>query len=350
MISKLGNTALQAGAHALRACLYFQQDDLDAALADVRSAMQYMRQNNYIHFFGWNPQVVQTVFSAAVRHGIETDYARKLASERLGVAISDDGSLIPLLKIRTLGEFKILMNDKAVIQAPDLTRLQRQLIALLIASPGFSLRTDCVQAALWPETTIKKGRSKLDTLVSRLRTALTHALGNHPVHHYFSLEKGVLALKNCYCDATHFLRQARNGLQHAQKGEYWQADNAFYAAHQLWHGEFMPAMELDGPGADFRSEIVDCHLESAAAWGHILMDCGQIQEAVHVVEQALKLDGINHALVKLLYTLYSRQNNPAGASQLIKTYRGSLSSAEFEQAEIDEIIESLWCDDRRAPC
>jgi hypothetical protein len=58
--------------------------------------------------------------------------------------------------------------------------------------------------------------------------------------------------------------------------------------------------------------------------------------------------GINHALVKLMYTLHSRQNNPAGAAQVIKTYRKSLSSADFEPAEIDEIIESLWCDDRHA--
>ena len=217
--SRLGNEALQCGAHANRACAYLQQEDLGSALADVRSAMQCMRRNHYIHYFGWNAQVMQTVLTTAVTSGIETDYARELASERLAIAILDDGSAIPLLKFKTLGQLRILIGDMTALQEKDLTRMQRQLIALLMASPGLSISTEQVQAVLWPDANNRKGRSKLDTLVSRLRTTFARALGIHPVQHYFSLSKGMLALKNCHCDATFFLDEARKGIQHAQRGE-----------------------------------------------------------------------------------------------------------------------------------
>ena len=74
------------------------------------------------------------------------------------------------------------------------------------------------------------------------------------------------------------------------------------------------------------------------------MDHGQTEEGIRAAEGALAFDDINHTLVKLLYTAYSRQNNPSKAAQVVKNYRQSLAGADFSPVEIDDIVESLWSD------
>lgn len=341
---QIGELAIRTGVYTHRAALRAKAKKAHEAIDDARSALQSIQRYQCAHFFGWTQEAMQSMLSLAVRHGIEPGCARSLAAERLGIALTDDGRVLPLLKIRTLGLFSIAIGPTTIIREQDLTRAQRRLLALLLASPGFTLDAGKIQEALWPEGVGRKSRSKLDTLVSRLRSALKKALGDQAAIEYFRMEKGVLAFTHCVCDATEFMRHARQGLVHAQKGESWQADNAFYTAHQLWEGEFMTGLELEDPAAAFRSEILNCYLDGAAAWCRILLDHGQLEEGVQAAECALAFEDINHTLVKLLYALYARQNNPSRAGQVVKSYRKALARSDFAPGEIDEIIESMWSD------
>ena len=106
----------------------------------------------------------------------------------------------------------------------------------------------------------------------------------------------------------------------------------------------MPGLELADPAVAFRSEILNCYLNSTTAWCRILLDHGQTEEGIRIAEGALAFDDINHTLVKLLYTAYSRQNNPSKAAQVVKNYRQSLAGADFSPVEIDDVVESLWSD------
>jgi DNA-binding SARP family transcriptional activator len=152
----------------------------------------------------------------------------------------------------------------------------------------------------------------------------------------------MLSLSNCRCDAAEFMAKTRDGLDHLENNELWQADNAFYAAHRLWQGEFMPGIELDDQADIFRSEIQNRYLETAASWCTILMDNHQLSRAADVAGEALKVDSINHELVKTLYRIHSRQNDPARAAKAIRNYRDALNGAAFGTEEIESIVESLF--------
>ena len=341
---QMGELAFRAGAYAHRAALRLRTGREEAAGEDVRAFIKCMQQARYRHFFGWIPDVMTAVLRFAVRRDIEPRFARQLAAERLEIAFSEDGEVIPLLSIRTLGTFEIRTAASREIRGQDLTQAQRQLFGLLIASPDHSLSPGTIQLVLWPDSSEKKGRAAFDTLVSRLRGVLNKSLGGQRASSYLRMEKGLLSLSNCRCDADDFMTHTRRGLDHVEKQAFWQADNAYYRAHRLWRGEFMPGIELNEPADQFRAEIQNRYLDTAASWCTLLMESGRLSEAVQLAEQALKVDNINHGLVKTLYRLHSRRNDPVRAATVISNYRKALDSAGFAAEEREGIVESLFED------
>ena len=132
----LGEEYLRAGIFAHRASLHLQSDNLTEALDDIKSCLQLMRLNQYCHFFSWTPTLMRPVLETAVKHGIEVEYARQLARKRMGIAILSGGKTIPLLVITTLGDLSISIDDRVTLKSEDLTKTQREILAILISSPG----------------------------------------------------------------------------------------------------------------------------------------------------------------------------------------------------------------------
>jgi LuxR family maltose regulon positive regulatory protein len=329
---------LRAGAFAHRAYLKLKTGASLEALEDIRGCLQCMGESNYTHFFSWTPQVMEPVLEMAVRYGIDVDYARYLAAERLNVAILEDGEIIPLLRIRALGGLAIAVGETVVLKAQDLTRGQRDLLAHLAAAPGQKLDQEKLQSDLWPESSSAKARSNLDSLLLRLRKLLDRALAPHSSRDYLSLQKGIVCLENCRIDAVEFAKKARKGLQHYRRNEFWQAGNCFYSAHQRWNGTFLPG----GPSADavreYRDYLDRLFVESSMAWGKILEKTGQIEEAIQVITKALVSHRTNDDLVRALYNLHIENGSAVKARTVLKDYREALRQEEFAPEEIEEIV------------
>ncbi|MCF6179729.1 MAG: hypothetical protein L3J63_10130, partial [Geopsychrobacter sp.] len=124
-----------AAAHAHRAYLRLNIGEETAALKDICLMLQYLKKNSYVHFFSWTPSLMEKLLSVAVSHNIETEYAQMLARERLGKALLADGTLLPLLRIRTLGALALEVAGGGKINNSQLTPGKGELVALMIAGP-----------------------------------------------------------------------------------------------------------------------------------------------------------------------------------------------------------------------
>ncbi|ABA87401.1 hypothetical protein Pcar_0140 [Syntrophotalea carbinolica DSM 2380] len=224
---------LQACGLLHRAAVYLALGEQTLAGQDIAQGLGLMRRNAYRHFWGWAPAAMQKILSFAVAHRIETDYARELAAERLGIALSEDGSAIALLDIRTLGGLHILLEGKPLLAAEALTPLQRELLCLLVSAPKCKMPQGILQLHFWPDSSVDAARMKFDTLVSRLRKTMTQVLPDNTAHRYLKREKGMLWLAHCRVDAHDFLTAVNRGLRHACRQESWQAGNAFTTARSL---------------------------------------------------------------------------------------------------------------------
>ncbi|BCR06430.1 hypothetical protein DESUT3_34990 [Desulfuromonas versatilis] len=333
---------LLSGALLHRAYLRMQLGETGPAREDLARGLALMKKNGYVYFFGWIPEVMQALLQEAARSGIEAEFARDLAAERLDTALLNDGGCIPLLEIRAFGGLNLALGGETRVRETDLSPAQRQLLALVISAPGRRIAQEQLQLLLWPDSSAEKSRSTFDTLLSRLRKTLEPLLHPVPVKHYLSLQKGILCLENCRVDAEAFVAAARGGLRHAQREAPWQGAIALDLAVELWRGPYLGGLAVDESVDRLRAELEGLYFKVVGLWARLRAGAGLVSEAIEVASAALKLDPTNHSLVQLLYGLYTQAGNPVEAGKVLKAYREQLEREEYSPAEIGQALESLW--------
>lgn len=323
-----------------RAAVYLELGDQTLAVQDIAQGLGLMRRNAYRHFWGWAPAAMQKILSFAVGHGIETDYARELAAERLGMALLADATAIPLLEIQTLGGFNILLDGKSLLPAEALTPVQRELLCLLVSAPECKMPQESLQLHFWPDSPTDAVRMKFDTLVSRVRKTLAEVLPDNTAHHYLKREKGMLWLAHCRIDALDFLAGVRRGLRHGRLQECWQAGNAFMAAQSLWRGEFAPGVAGEHQIRAFRENLAAGLTQLAFAWTELLVRSERLPYAILIAEQAWQSDPFNDRLCGLLYRLKG-QNSAMQARQVLNRFADVLRGDGYPEHEVIEWIAGM---------
>jgi ATP/maltotriose-dependent transcriptional regulator MalT/DNA-binding SARP family transcriptional activator len=340
--AEYGDNFLLSSSRFHRAQLHRQMGAVEDTREDLAQGLALMKANGYVFFFGWMPEVLEPLLVEAVLTGIESDYARKLAAERLDMAILVDGSTIPLLHICSLGELTCSLRGEVRVREADLSPAQRELLALLLSSPGRRVSQEQLQEHLWPDSSPEKSRSKFDTLLSRLRKTLDPLLQPVSVKHYLSLQKGILCLENCRVDAEGFVAIAKAGLRHAQKEEFVQAGLALEGAVALWQGPYLEGLPGNDAVAVVRYELEALYLKTVCLWGKLLARAGQTDRVVDVAASALRLDPTHHGLVQLLYGLYTQSGDPVQAGKVIRSYRQRLEREDYSPEDVEQALESLW--------
>lgn len=338
----LGEKFIRAGAYAHRAYLRLDTDKQEEALSDIRQLLQAMRSGQYVQFYTFNPILMRKVLTSAVIHDVEADLARSLARDRLGLIIAADGQQIPILEIVTLGDLELRIDGQTKASFADFTTGQRELLSLLASAPKTGLSHEIIQVDFWPESAPAKVRSRLDNLLARLRKTLNTLLAPYPASNYIAMEKGFVRLQNCRIDAHCFMHEAKQGMTHVKKLELRQASNAFFRSHTLYHGPFLPGVDIKEQASLFRDDLQQLFLESATQWTHILSDSARIAEAIEVCRSALQYDPTHQALTKTLYHLLTQINEPILTRQVIANYQEALSQDGFSPHEIDEIMNDFW--------
>ena len=312
----------------------------DAAVDNLKSGLSLMKSNGYSHFWGWEPTMMTTLLSLAVKQGIEKKFAKNLAKARLQVNLSDSGEAHPLLQIKLMDSFELSMAGKVLFQSKDLTPFQRELLGLLITAKGQRIAQEKIQLELWPNSTPENARKSFDTLLTRLRKLLAPHLPR-PVKEYLSLQKGILCLTNYDIDALHFIEIAKAGLSHSKNGDFLQAHNAFQKAASLWHGAMPEDTFRSEQVLSFNDAVAGLLTETGSTWAKNLAEAGRLDEAIAVLERSLLLNYLEEPLTILLYSFYCRNNNHLKAREILDRYMRALLKAEYTEQEATSFIDQI---------
>lgn len=337
---ELEEECVRAGAYAHRASLRLRLGRIEQGLADLAECLRCMAENGYNHFFSWTPALMRPLLETAVSSGIHPEYARKLAFERLGVAILPGGISIPLLEIQALGGLSLSIADKSVV-TEELTPSMRKLLALLLSAPGYKISQEEILLSLWPDVSETKSRSRFDTLLLELRKALKSSLAPHDPAHYLALKKGMLCLYYCRIDAEIFEEHARRGLEHVQDNEYWQAGNSFRSAMSLRKGTYLPGSRGEERVCAVAEKLDLLWFKGTLAWGKYLMDSSRTDECIEVLCQFVRNDLTSDDHATMLYHAYLRNNQPVLANAVLKRYEDALKVAEYYPEDIVEALKAL---------
>ena len=323
-----------------RGAIRLEHGDLGGARQDIESGLGLMRRNSYKHFWAWSPYGIRRVLEFAVANGIETGYARTLGQERIGQGFKDSGEAVPHIEFRALGGFTLLMGGVPLLNAESLTPGQRELLCLLLASPGLKLAQDSAQLHFWPDSSPGAAKTKFDTMMSRLRKTLAEVLPDTLANCHLFRDRGMIWLANCRVDALDFLDAARRGLEHFRQQEFWQAGNAFTRADALWQGEFAPGITGEDHVNALRYDLSSTLARMALAWGGQLAQDGRIQPALDLTEKALRADPLNEALWALLHRLHGRRS-AIQARQVEGRFASLLRAEGYPEPEIAAMVRGI---------
>ena len=102
------------------------------------------------------------------------------------------------------------------------SRSQRECLALLVAAPDGQIDQEALQLLFWPDSSPEKGRSNLDTMLSRLRKTLQDRIAPLQAKDYLKLQKGTIVITSysihytkLYEDRAVARRQRRSGNDEA---------------------------------------------------------------------------------------------------------------------------------------
>lgn len=336
---------MTTAALAYRCTHFLKKGERGPALDDLRQMLSIMKDKGYRHFFFWTPELMKTLLAEAVRQEIEPVLARDLAAERLNAAILENGTLIPLLRITSLGDLQLEFCGRQSISSAALTESQRQLLGALLCNSGLAVPQAHLQVMLWPESSEKKSRNSFDTLLSRLRKILQTALGKDvDAKLYLSLKNGILSLHHCRLDAALFQDLLKSGLEAFKAKEYRSAELLLHRAMEHWQGEFLPAVRTDHELEQQRRYYQQRGLECALALADTLQIQKEPKQAVEVLKSIVPRDPTNYRLAGKLYSLLISQNQPYRAQAAFDRYIQALRREGFSNSEVAEIIEHFWND------
>lgn len=329
-------------AYVYRAFVRFKKGKTSDALQDLKIFLGSLKKFQYPYFQNFNIVILQELLTTALLHNIEAEEVQTIAKKFLQTTILETGEHIPLLRINTLGILEIRMLGVVKIKFEDLTKTQRELLALLIsASSEKGIPYSDIQEAFWPDIAIEKARSNMDNLFNRIRKVFNNLLAPFPANHYLSVKKGYVYLQNCFIDADIFKNDVQQGIRHVKRNEFWQASNAFLRAYSLYKGEFIPGVILNDPAAYLRENLKSHFVECSIHLAQLLSTAGRGLEAIQICQKALVCDPSNEPLVKFLCRLFYQNNDTVQAKKVITKYMNVLKEDGFSVEEIEDITNNL---------
>lgn len=328
-------SALLHRSHFLLKC-YGEKDSLD----DLERGLAVMKEQEYDHFWGWEPTFMQELLKTAVINKVYASFAETLAEKRLKIKITDSGECIQLLRFTVLDGFFFGIGNDNRISVDQVTPLQREMLSLLLFAKDKKVSQEKIQLTLWPDSPPEKSRKKLDTLLGRLRNTFSRNLPV-PAKNYIVLNKGIVSLENVTCDVDDFLRNCKEGYRHVRREEFWQAGNRFHEALTYWKSSLPTDTFRNDAVFSFEDSLVATFEKMSVQWASILADAHRQEEAIPVLRKLLKTNPLVEEATVMLCRFYAATYQPLQIRKTLQNYRQALQNIDYGDDEIDSIITDI---------
>ena len=334
---------LEVSGLMLRSYSLFLGSEKRKALEDLNSGLTLMRCHNYDMFWGWYPEIVIRLFKEGAKADIEPLFIRKICRKKFRSTLTKEGEIIPCIVIQLLGSFQVSIAGTVIAGADDFTPMQRMFLAALVSSPNNQISQEKAHSILWPDIARERAKRNLDTFISRLRSLLRPLVLPLQINELLVVNHGLISLQNCWVDAIEFNRLVKQGMDHVDIGEFWQAGSYFASAHDLWKGCFALDVLLDDIAYEYRTDLRNSYLHMVERWTTLLLDAGQKIEASQILLQAWKIHPSHERITAILYHLYLSENDTKSAKKILTDFKKMLEQQEVSEVDIMSQIETISC-------
>lgn len=271
---------------------------------------------------------------AARDYGIRPAYARRL----LAALDLPEIRLHPgyQLRVQTLGAFRVWRGDVEIARRDWQRDKARQLFQLLLSEriaggmprvwgeqwEGRWLQREEIVERLWPDlaadAATRDFKVALNALIRALEPPQENASGQGERNFYFIEREGAAyrlrADADIWLDAAEFEAHCRRGLLGPDDAA---AVNALRAALTLYSDDFLPDARYDDWAHIPRERLRTLYLRAADRLATLLVERGEMQEALEVCEALLQEDNCWEHAWQLMILIHLRQENRSQAMRTL---------------------------------
>ena len=242
-----------------------------------------------------------------VRRVLDFLRQREQDADALSVSVSRKA-----IEVRTLGNFRILVNGRELTQDDWVSTKARDLLAYFVTFRNERIPADRVFDALWRDSA-SRGKTAFHTALSRLRKALR---GQDKTLKYILVEAGEYWLDSARfsIDADEFdaaFMQARSS-QTKEAAESW-----YLKGLALYQGDYLSGLYYDWVFPEQR-RLARNFLDLLSALADVSLDLEKYAQAIDALQRALELDPLAEKLYVQLIRAYAKNGE---RTKIARTYQ-----------------------------
>ena len=273
-----------------------------SALPLLRRTLETARQRRYLNRLLWTPEVVRRLLTAALEHGIETEYVQEAIRLR-GLLPSAETAHLEAwpfaVKIHTLGRFGVLLEGRPLEFSGKAQKKPLELLMALIALGGRDVSERQLTEMLWPQAEGDAGHQACAIALHRLRKLLRCDAAVSLQNNHLSLDARLV-----WVDAWAFERALAAGDSER--------------AVDLYQGAFLGRHVDLSWAIPMRERLRVKFMRHLAERGHALFEAGEVAAAVALFERGLGVDPLAEEFYRQLMVCYQALDR---RSEAIGVYR-----------------------------
>ena len=251
----------------------------------------------------------------------------------------------PVLRIRTLGEFRV---ERAGVEIPRDAwprRKTEDLLKVLLTSPGDLFTVDQLVDALLPDADPARAASNIRARVSELRRLLEPDLKRGAASQYvkrsgegykFNLDS------DCWVDVVDFEKRLEETQNLADRGLWEEAIEAFEGTVALYRDEFLAADRYAEWAVEARRHLQEQHLQGVTRLATCYAKLGRLRQAISICQRALTIEPYRESLIRLQMEF---QYEAGHRSQALETFQEGAKALQ-EYLDVEPSPEILALRDR----
>lgn len=256
---------------------------------------------------------------------------------------NDKNKPIPLMEIRTFGEFSFYLDDKKIFSIDDLQPKEILIFKLILFKGEKGI--DFMELSNYlEEAKMNYSRASIDKTNSRIRQKLAKFMAPYEHKDYFKVNKGSVALKNIHVDFNNVLKLISDGNKAYNIGNYWTAQSLFRQALTISSLEFGGGyLEKRKLLYSFYNYQLAPELSIAAEkWAKSILETDLLIESdLDLIENVFKKNSSDIKIAVLLNRINSRNKNFKRTRNLLEIYKVSLEKEGFSRNEKEEFLNFL---------
>jgi LuxR family maltose regulon positive regulatory protein len=327
LAARLRSALLQYAAHLVAGAAAHERKDEAGALASVRAAFALGRDHGFQHVPAWRPAAVGDLCVLALRSGVEPEFARTLARAHALVPRT-----LPFrvkewpwpFRIQTLGQFDLQRSGGQIEASGKGPGRPLELLKVLIALGGQSLRADQLADALWPHAEADYAHKSFTATLHRLRRLLGMDEALLLRDGRLSMNRSLLWVDTWALEQT--LSELDETLRAPAPASLAAAAKLMDEVFALYRGPFLPD-ESEQPAyiayrEQLRARLLRCLVRVARVWE----ETGRGDAAVDGYLRCVEADPLFEAPYRNLMLCYQRAGDSGEARATYGRLRAILST------------------------